>query len=180
VNDTRVRPLALTVESFAPFGDVIQTEGRPWVWINDHTCRRFDDLATVDVAADGGRPLLSVFEAAPRALPLTVHALERHPLSSQAFVPLDALPFLVVVAEPAPAGRVGRVHAFWSNGRQGVNYRANTWHHALIALHRDSRFLVVDRGGRGENCEVCRVDNVATITADGMRPFSLYSAGGAV
>ncbi len=141
--------------AFAPFGDVIEMAGRESYWINDQTCRRFDDLAHIDVAQDGGRPILSLFEASPQPLPLCVRSLERHPLSSQAFFPLAGRPFLVVVAErgPGPDGGIGALHAFRSSGHQGVNYRRNTWHHALIALGEVSHFLVVDRGGPGGNCE---------------------------
>jgi ureidoglycolate lyase len=166
MTDILLRPTPLTPATFAPFGDVLDTDGRDGVWINDHTCRRFDDLATVDVADGGGRPLLSVFEADPRPMPLPVRRLERHPLSSQAFFPLDARPFLIVVAEADPAGRALRLQAFWSSGRQGVNYRRNTWHHPLIALHRASRFLVVDRGGPGVNCEECIVGDVVALSAE--------------
>jgi len=165
MNDILLRPMALTAAAFTHFGDVLETEGRDGVWINEHTCRRFDDLATVDVAAGGGRPLISIFEAIPRTLPLQVRLLERHPLSSQAFFPLDAQPYLVVVAERDAAGRAGQLHAFWSSGRQGVNYRPNTWHHPLIALHRTSRFLVVDRGGSGANCEECVLETTVAIDA---------------
>jgi ureidoglycolate lyase len=160
-----LRPTALTAEAFAAFGDVMQTEGRESFWINDATCRRFNDLATIDVAEAGGRPLISVFEAIPRALPLQIRMLERHPLSSQAFFPLDAVPFLVVVAEDGLGDPAGRLRAYWSSGIQGVNYRRNTWHHPLIALHRTSRFLVVDRGGPGKNCEEVAVDSVVHVTA---------------
>jgi ureidoglycolate lyase len=148
--DVVVHAAALSAEAFAPFGDVIEIEGRESRWINDNTCRRFDDLAYIDVAEGGGRPLLSVFESNPLSLPLYIRALERHPLSSQAFFPLEMRPFLVVVAADGPSGPL---HAFLSSGRQGVNYRRNTWHHPLIALGQISRFLVVDRGGCGENCE---------------------------
>ena len=102
-----LRATTLTAEAFRPFGDVIEIEGRTAHWINDNTCRRFDDLAAVDVAEAAGRPLISVFEATPRALPFQIRTLERHPLSSQAFFPLEARSFLVVVAEdgrlPSPA-----------------------------------------------------------------------------
>lgn len=148
-----LRSEPLTTAGFAPFGDVIEIEGRPSRWINDATCRRFDDLATVDVAESGGRPLLSVFEASPRRLPLPIKTLERHPLSSQAFFPLEARPFLIVVAADGAEPIVSRLRAYWSAGRQGVNYRRNTWHHSLIAVNETSRFIVVDRGGAGENCE---------------------------
>ena len=140
-----VRAVALTAEGFAPFGDVIETEGHAGRWINDATCRRFDDLAQVDVVEAGGRPLISIFEADPRQLPLRAGLLERHPLSSQAFYPLDPWPFLVIVAEAGPHPLPARIRAFLTSGRQGVNFRRNTWHHSLVALGRVSRFLVVDR-----------------------------------
>ncbi|MGO9935691.1 MAG: ureidoglycolate lyase [Steroidobacteraceae bacterium] len=160
-----VRACALSAEAFAPFGDVIAIEGRESRWINDNTCRRFDDLAHIDVAQDGGRPVLSVFEANPRALPLQVRLLERHPLSSQAFIPLGSRPFLTVVAEDGPSAQAGILRAYMSSGRQGVNYRRNTWHHPLIALGEISRFLVVDRGGPGENYQELALDAVVLVTS---------------
>jgi ureidoglycolate lyase len=163
--DVLVRPERLTAAGFRPFGDVIEVgarEGRP---INEGTCRRFDDLAAIDVLEAGGRPLLSLFEAAPRSLPLRVRLLERHPLSSQAFVPLDPWPFLVVVAPDEQAARSGRVHAFLSAEGQGVNYRRKTWHHPLIALDRPSRFMVVDRGGPGVDCEEITVEAPVWVAA---------------
>jgi ureidoglycolate lyase len=159
-----LRATALTAASFAPFGDVIEIEGRSSRLINAGTCRRFDDIAQVDVTQGGGRPLLSIFEADPRPLPLQVRVLERHPLSSQAFFPLEMRPFLVIVATDGPAPVAERIRVFLSSGRQGVNYRRNTWHHALIALYQVSRFFVVDRGGAGENCEEVALEEVVLAT----------------
>ena len=82
MTDIVLRATALTAEAFAPFGDVIETAGRDSRWINEETCRRFDDLAQVDVGEAGGRPLISIFEASPRSLPLRISTLERHPMSS--------------------------------------------------------------------------------------------------
>jgi ureidoglycolate lyase len=144
---------SLTAAAFAPFGDVIEVTGHAPRWINDGTCERFDDLAHIDVAADGGRAQVSLFRAQPRSLPFAIEHLERHPLSSQAFYPLQPVPFLIVVAEPGAVPEGARLHAFMSSGEQGINFRRNTWHHALLALHQTSVFLVVDRGGPGENCE---------------------------
>jgi ureidoglycolate lyase len=79
-------------------------------------------------------------------------------MSSQAFYPVQAQPFLVVVAPQGPLPDVGRIRVFLSSGSQGVNYRRNTWHHSLIALDRKSTFLVVDRGGPGDNCEETAVN----------------------
>jgi ureidoglycolate lyase len=148
----------LSTAAFAPFGDVIEMTARSPRLINEGTCERYDDLAPVDVLANNGRPLISIFRAEPRSLPFTVTSLERHPLSSQAFYPLDATPFLVVVATDGAGPWSTRIRVFRAAGDQGVSYRRNTWHHALLALQRTSRFLVVDRGGPGENCEEAAVE----------------------
>jgi ureidoglycolate lyase len=164
-----VRAETLTAAAFAPFGDVIETSPGTARWINDNTCVRYDDLARVDVSREGGRPLISIFEAEPRSLPFPVHMLERHPLSSQAFFPLDARPFLVVVAEDGPLPLADRIKAYLAAGMQGVNYRRNTWHHPLIALDLRSRFLVIDRGGPGSNCEEINITNeVVLVTTEGL------------
>lgn len=143
----------LSAEAFAPFGSVIETAGHSPRSINQGTCQRFDDLAPVDVLADGGRPVISIFKALPRALPHQVRTLERHPLSSQAFYPLDGRPYLIVVAHEAEGGSPGHIRAFRAAGNQGVSYRRNTWHHSLLAIGASSHFLVVDRGGPGGNCD---------------------------
>jgi ureidoglycolate lyase len=152
-----LRASPLTAAAFSPFGDVIETAGHAPLAINQRTCERFDDLARIDVLEAAGRPLLSIFRAAPRPLPFEVRMLERHPLSSQAFYPLDGRPFLIVVAEGTAAPRAHQLRAFLSSGLQGVNFRRNTWHHGLIAIGEVSNFLVVDRGGPSDNCEECAI-----------------------
>jgi ureidoglycolate lyase len=143
----------LSAQAFAAFGSVIETAGRLPRSINQGTCERFDDLAPVDVLRDGGRPLISIFKALPRALPFPVRILERHPLSSQAFYPLDGRPYLIVVAYEGGRNAPGPIRAFRAAGNQGVSYRRNTWHHSLLAIGASSHFLVVDRGGPGGNCD---------------------------
>ena len=154
-----MKAVPLTAEAFAPFGEVIQAAGHAPRLINQGTCERYHDLAPVDVLADGGRPLISIFKATPRPLPFEVRSLERHPLSSQAFYPLDGVTFLVVVAESPD-----RIHAFRAAGDQGVSYRRGVWHHALLAIGQTSRFLVVDRGGPGENCDEVSVEPGVLVT----------------
>ena len=148
----------LTPEAFAAYGEVIEAVPGSGHAINDGTCLRFDSRARIDVTAAGGEVQISLFRAQPRALPLRLRSLERHPLGSQAFFPLTTHPYLIVVAGDGP-GPVGeRLHAFAGAAGQGVNYRRNTWHHALIALETVSEFLVVDRRGTGNNCEELRLD----------------------
>ncbi|MBP0591840.1 ureidoglycolate lyase [Paraburkholderia sp. LEh10] len=142
----------LTREAFAPFGDVIELEGARHYPINGGTTERYHDLAKVDVSTQGGRPLINVFRAQPRSWPIDIAMMERHPLGSQAFVPLSDAPYLIVVA---PAGELdpSKLRAFSTRGWQGVNYAKGVWHHPLLALERVSDFLVIDRGGEGPNCD---------------------------
>ena len=146
-----IKPMPLTAEAFRPFGEVIEPDNCTEIrLINNGTTTRFHDIAPVDVASGGGHALISIFRGKPFALPFRVEMLERHPLGSQAFMPLEARPYLVVVA-PDAEGRPGEPVAFLASGSQGVSYARGTWHHPLIALGERSDFLVVDRGGPGVN-----------------------------
>jgi ureidoglycolate lyase len=145
---------SLTRARFKRFGDVIEVEGSRSFAINDSTATRFNDLAQIDVAQQGGRAALSVFRGRPVQFPLQLSEVERHPLGSQAFMPMGVMPFLIVVAAGGADGRPGEPFAFLSNGRQGVNYARGVWHHPLLTLGGVSDFLVVDRAGPGENCDV--------------------------
>lgn len=150
-------PRRLSRDAFAPFGDVIQTDGVPHHAINNGTTERFHDLATVDTGegedAGKGRTLINIFVGQSFTPPVEIRMMERHPLGSQAFVPLDGRPYLVVVAPAREDGTPGTPVAFLASGDQGVNYARGTWHHPLVSLEAESRFLVVDRGGPGNNLE---------------------------
>jgi ureidoglycolate lyase len=141
----------LTRAAFAPFGDVIETEGSASITINQGFARRFNDLAPVDVAMEGGATNVSLFLCTPRPRPITIKLMERHPLGSQMFVPLQDRPWLVLVAEDVHD--FSSYRAFTATGRQGVNYARNVWHHPLLVFDPDSRFLIVDRKGPGNNLE---------------------------
>ena len=143
---------ALTKAAFAPFGDVIENADSIGVTaINQGTAQRSDGVAIVDV--DNGRPAIGVVRARARRWPLLVRMLERHPHGSQAFVPLDRHPFVVIAA---PAGLVvepRQIEAFLAREGQGVNYHKGVWHHPLLAIRDQSVFLVVEREATLENCE---------------------------
>ena len=141
----------LTRAAFAPFGDAIEADGAQHFEINNGSTTRFHDLARVDVAAEGGHTLVNIFRARPLPMPLTVAMMEKHPLGSQAFIPLEAAPFLVVVAPPGESVAPEDLRAFLTQGRQGVNYARGVWHHPVIALGQETDFLVIDRGGPGDN-----------------------------
>lgn len=137
----------LEARTFAPFGDVIEPGPGKHRTINEGFAERFDDLARLDTGRQGGHPVLSVFRARPRGLPLQLRLVERHLLGSQAFVPLLAQRFLAVVAPAGPAPAPAQLRCFMARPGHGVNYAAGTWHHPLIALDAGGDFLVIDRGG---------------------------------
>ncbi|MEF2070545.1 ureidoglycolate lyase [Consotaella aegiceratis] len=148
-----IRPQKLTSAAFAPFGDVVEADNaRQIKLINNGSTTRFHDVAPVDVTAGGGKALISIFRGKPFGLPFEVRMMERHPLGSQAFVPLSDRPYLAVVA-PDQGGQPGAPIVFLVTDRLGVSYARNTWHHPLIALEEVSDFLVVDREGPGGNLE---------------------------
>jgi ureidoglycolate lyase len=153
----------LTAAAFLPFGDVIEAAGASFP-INGGMCDRFHDLARMEFA-EGGRAGISLGYGRPYPLPLAFTLVERHPLGSQAFVPMTADPFLVVVA-PDEAGLPGRPRAFLTRPGQGVNYLRNVWHGVLTPLGRPAPFLIVDRiDGEGSNLEEYRYAEPWTVTA---------------
>lgn len=141
----------LTREAFAPFGEIIDTNGAASFPINQGRTERFHALATVELLGDDPRAILSIFRGQPLE-PLTITLMERHPLGSQAFVPLNNQPFLAVVAPPGDFDEFA-IRVFLVRGDQGVSYRAGTWHAPLLPLEADADYLVVDRQGGGNNCD---------------------------
>lgn len=146
-------PKALTARAFAPYGQVAETANAKPVSINRGLTTRYHELFTVDVSSQGGYPIGNIFRTAPLPLPHRVTVMERHPLGSQAFIPLQAEPFLVLVAGPGDSLRAEDLELFLTNGEQGINLFRNTWHHFNIVIESVQEFLVVDRGGPGENLE---------------------------
>ena len=147
----------LTRDAFAPYGDVIEvSEQNTVIPINYGLTDRHHDLAQVDVASAGGRPVISLFRSRAISVPFRIEIMERHPLGSQAFMGLHGHPYLVVVAA---AGEFDPdvLRAFVASPGQGVNYHRGTWHHYCLSLGADNDFLVVDRGGEGHNCDEVRL-----------------------
>jgi len=143
---------SLSSAGFAAFGDVVEFEGHDSFPINKGMADRYHSLADVELAGEQARAIISLVDSRKFELPRKVDHLEHHPLGSQAFLPLDSSPFIVVVC---PAGRepeLDKLQAFVTNGRQGINYRLGTWHHVLLTPYAAMRFICVDRTGPGDNC----------------------------
>jgi len=141
----------LTKPGFARFGEVVELTGAERIAINQGFAERVSGLAHIDVGAEGGSVNISIFTARARPQPIAVTLMERHPLGSQLFYPLQDKAWLVLVCDDPHDPRSFR--AFVATGRQGVNYRRSVWHHPLLVTSDGERFLVVDRTGPGSNLE---------------------------
>ena len=143
----RLMPQPLTAAAFAPFGNVLEAGRGETSAINDARFERFGQLCDVDIRGTDSFVNVSIMRCrVASSLPLNVACLERHPLGSQAFMPLQADPFFVVVAPPASMPDAAAARAFVTNGEQGINLACGVWHMPLIATTRGQRFFVVDCG----------------------------------
>jgi ureidoglycolate lyase len=156
----------LTADAFKPYGDVIDVSANNQIIpINYGLTHRHHNLANIDVTDQGGKAIVNIFRSQPIALPFQVRIMERHPLGSQAFMPLGGKPYVVVVA-PAGEFNSGALQAFLASPEQGVNYHKGTWHHYCLVLESESDFLVIDRGGEGSNCDEVTLDDNAVVYID--------------
>ena len=148
--NNRIKAQPLTAAAFAPFGDVMDASGAPDKLINQGKCGRFHDKAQLDFS--DGAAGISIFQGEVETLPLTLEMVERHPDGSQAFVPMSADPFLVVVATDA-AGVPTNPQAFITAPGQAINFHRGTWHGVLTPLSKPGLFAVIDRIGAGPNLQ---------------------------
>ena len=160
MTETVLKPLPLTAERFAPFGDVIETSVFSSSGMNDARFERFDDLADINVdTGAGGHVAISIARSkTPTVFPHRFEVVERHPLGSQAFIPLAPFSFTIVVAPAGESVDIEDLQAFVTNGKQGINYHRGTWHMPLISAAEGQQFLIVDRAPGDDNCEVVMLE----------------------
>ncbi len=143
----------LTAEGFSRFGDVIEVSPEnEQLSINYGRTVRHHALSEVQLSGSDDTAIMNIFSSQPAELPFKATVMERHPLGSQAFIPLSGHPYLVAVAPPG-AFDISAVELFLASPKQGVNYHRGTWHHYSLALAEHSNFLVVDRSGPNDNCD---------------------------
>ena len=157
-----VNPKPITKENFSKFGDVITTDDIKPLEINDGYAKRFDGIANLNTSKDNGETTICIFSALKRSFPMKIDMMEKHPLGSQAFVPMKETIFLVFVAPTGAKPNLNEVEAFIVPPGIGVNYNPGTWHFPLIATE-DVNFLVVDRKGSGENLVIENLDKEEVI-----------------
>ncbi len=145
-----IKPIKVTRSNFATFGDLISTNDINPIDINAGYAKRFDNLADLNTSKDGGKSIVSIFSALKRTFPLTIDMIEKHPLGSQAFIPMKETTFLCLVALPGELPEINKIQSFIIPPKMGINYKPGVWHFPLISTE-DTNFLVIDRKGSGEN-----------------------------
>ena len=145
-----ITPIPITKENFAKYGDMISTKDIKPLEINNGYAKRYDGIADLNTSIDKGETTISIFSALKRNFPMKIDMMEKHPLGSQAFIPMKETTFLVFVAPKEEKPDLNKIEAFIIPPGIGVNYKPGTWHFPLISTE-DMNFLVVDRKGSGDN-----------------------------
>ena len=145
-----VKPIKINRSNFVTYGDLISTDDINPIDINARYAKRFDNLANIDTLKDEGKTIVSIFLALQRTFPMKIDMMEKHPLGSQAFIPMKETTFLSFVAPPGEYPDINKIQSFIIPPKIGINYRSGIWHFPLISTE-DTNFLVIDRKGSGEN-----------------------------
>ncbi len=125
---------------------------------------RIAGIANLNTKKDNGESIISIFSALKRSFPMKVEKMEKHPLGSQAFIPMKETIFLSFVAPEGDKPDLSNVEAFIIPKGIGVNYNPGIWHFPLISTE-DMNFLVVDRKGKGDNLVIHNLEK-ENITLD--------------
>ena len=145
-----IKPKPITKENFKKFGDVITTENITPIEINNGYAKRYDGIVNLNTKKNNGESTISIFSALKRSFPMRIDMMEKHPLGSQAFIPMKETTFLTFVAPEGDEPDLNRIESFVVPKGIGVNYNPGVWHFPLISTE-DMNFLVVDRLGGGDN-----------------------------
>ena len=143
-------PIKISRSNFAKFGDLISTTDISPMDINAGYAKRYDNLANINTSKENGESIVSIFSAIKRTFPMKIDMMEKHPLGSQAFIPMKETIFLVFVAPSGDKPDLDKLESFIIPKGIGINYNPGIWHFPLISTE-DMNFLVVDRKGSGNN-----------------------------
>ena len=145
-----IKPVKISRSNFSSYGDLISTDDINPMNINEGYAKRFDNLANLDTSKDSGKTIVSIFSALKRTFPMKIHMMEKHPLGTQAFIPMKETTFLALVAPSGESPEIDKIQSFIIPPKMGINYKPGIWHFPLISTE-NINFLVIDRKGSGDN-----------------------------
>ena len=140
----------ITKQNFSSYGDIISTEDITPIDINAGYAKRYDNIVNINTSIDDGESIISIFSAIKRTFPMKIDMMEKHPLGSQAFIPMKETIFLAFVAPSGDKPNLDKLESFIVPKGIGINYNPGIWHFPLISTE-NMNFLVVDRKGSGNN-----------------------------
>jgi len=188
---TTIPVLPLTPEAFAPFGKVIQAyedhnaapPGTKITSANQGTASKFHKLGLLGCSYPsemGATAGLSVYRCNP--LPCgeewEVKILERHPFTTQAFIPMgtagilkqseDRLEdpvYLVVVTKNGPDDKpdLKTLRAFAASTAQGIMYNIAVWHQPMVVFNKPMDFTCVETQIGDDSKADCEIINLEGI-----------------
>ena len=152
-----IKPKIITRTNFVTYGDLISSDEIKPMDINAGYAKRFDNLANINTSKGEGKTIVSIFSAIKRNFPMKIDMMEKHPLGSQAFIPIKETTFLSFVAPSGESPEISKIQSFIIPPKTGINYKPGIWHFPLISTE-DINFLVIDRKGIGENLIIHKFD----------------------
>ena len=153
-----IKPKKITRKNFQKFGDLISVKKIKPTNINNGYAKRFNNLCKINTSSKKGKTIMSIFSAKKRKFPMNIKMMEKHPLGSQAFVPMKETTFLVFVAPKGKRPNTKKIESFIVPKQTGINYKPGIWHFPLIST-KNMNFLVIDRKGIGNNLVIHNFKN---------------------
>tara|TARA_B100000470_G_scaffold199310_1_gene170333 strand:+ start:288 stop:782 length:495 start_codon:yes stop_codon:yes gene_type:complete len=148
--ETVFKPIKITRDNFSKYGDLISSNDINPIDINAGYAKRFDNLTNINTSREKGETIVSIFSSLKRVFPMKISMMEKHPLGSQAFMPMKETTFLCFVAPPGQTPEITKIQSFIIPPKTGINYKPGIWHFPLISTE-NTDFLVIDRKGPGKN-----------------------------
>ena len=143
----------ITNTNFNEFGDFINPYEKKAEDINTNTTKSYFDLANIEILGEDKKVRLNLFDAKKRKFPLMIDMLEKHPFSSQVFLPLGKNPFFVIVCPSSPKPDLNNLNIFKIENGNGVNFNPDIWHFPLISIN-DAKFITVDKKHADNNLDI--------------------------
>jgi ureidoglycolate lyase len=142
----------LDINIFSKFGDIIQKKNALELRsINQGTTTRHHNISKLSLESKNGNSAISIFSGSPRDLPIEIKIMEKHPIASQSFLPIQDYDWLIVVCEEKnELPDLNTLRCFHVDGDTGITYNQNVWHHPLLVKKKQD-FWVIDRINDQEN-----------------------------
>jgi len=142
----------INLDNFSEFGHVIHKDSAfKKISINQGTTVRHHNISDLELNNEDGIPAISLFSGSPRNIPIEIKIMEKHPIASQSFLPIQNIDWLIVVSkEKNDMPDLDTMRCFHIKGDVGITYKKNIWHHPLL-VRKNQDFWIVDRIKKNEN-----------------------------